>query len=85
MSASISHTILSFGDVSTYTSILCCLHFVCISLSWSDGALGDSRYTVVLRVVELTQSMPVDGSAIGRQLIGDMNNQVTVNSLVLQS
>jgi hypothetical protein len=45
-------------------------------MSWSNRALGDSWHTIILDVVQLTDTMPVDGSAIVFEVVCDMNHEV---------
>lgn len=41
-----------------------------------DGALSDTRHTIVLAAVELPQTVPVDGSAVSQEVVGDVNLKV---------
>lgn len=41
-----------------------------------DGALSDTWHTIVLTAVELSQTVPVDGSAVGQEVVGDVDFKI---------
>lgn len=41
-----------------------------------DGALSNSRHTIVVAAVQLSQTMPVNGSAVGQEVVGDVNLKI---------
>lgn len=41
-----------------------------------DGALSNARHTIIVAAVELSQTVPVNGSAVGQEVVGDVNLEI---------
>ena len=55
-------------------TVLNCLEVVCVSIVRSNGALRNTVDPVSFVCVELTNTMPMDGSPVVGQIVGNVNS-----------